>query len=397
MRIGIDARFLTHPQVGGFKTYTENLVNTLADIDSKNEYFLYIDRPPNAQTKLPSRPNFVSRVVPGTLPIIGMPWREQVALTRQAKYDQLDLLHSPSLTAPLSSPCPFVLTIHDMIWYNPQKYAQHQPWSAHRQLMHWYYRLIPRFAARKAALIITVSHAAKKSIIEQLEITDDHIIVTHEAASPIYKQLEDPRRVEAVLRNYNLCSDFVLAIGSADARKNIPTLLHAYALLPDKLRQHCNLAVVWPHPFLTTELREQVIRLGLTEQVRFLEQVSNDDLLALYNAAKLFAFPSRYEGFGLPLLEAMACGTPVVAANNSSIPEIVEDAALLVDTDDAQGMAIAISQVLSDKVQRDALRQAGLQRAKQFSWQQCARQTLAGYQQAFAMDIRSHGVASLNR
>jgi glycosyltransferase involved in cell wall biosynthesis len=382
MKIGIDARFLTHPQAGGFKTYTENLITALAEVDTENEYILYLDRPPSAGTKLPDQSNFISRIVPGKLPLIGMPWREQVGLVRQATRDKLDLFHAPSLTAPLRLHCPIVVTIHDMIWFFPQAFNKGNPHSVQRKMMDLYYRHTPKYAVHRASMIITVSEAAKTSIMTHLDVADDQIWVTHEASSPIYRLVNDHKQIETVYQKYHLTPNFILAIGSADPRKNITTLLQAYALLPDSLQEQFELTIVWTHHFLASEMAEQVKQLELSHRVKFLMQVSNEDLVLLYNAASLFIFPSLYEGFGLPLLEAMACGTPVVAANNSSIPEIASDAALFVEAEDAKGMACTMAKVLTDKTVRLDLVKKGHQRAANFSWEKCARQTITCYEKA---------------
>lgn len=379
MKIGIDARFLTHPQKGGFKTYTENLINALAEIDAENEYILYLDRLPDQSAMLPVRSNFTPCIIPGQFPIVGMFWREQVGLARQATRDRLDLLHAPSLTAPLSLPCPLVLTIHDMLWLSPTQFSKRAARSAKRTLMAWYYRIVPRLAARRAVLILTVSYAAKASIVEKLGVKADQIIVTYEAASPIYHPTTEQAQLARIRRQYKLDTAFILALGSADPRKNIATLLTAFARLPASLQERYRLCIVWAHQFLTAEITAQVQQLGITPYVHFLEHVSTEDLALLYNAAALFVFPSRYEGFGLPLLEAMACGTPVVAADNSSIPEVVGDAALLVPADDPALMATCMEQVLSEPDLCAALIQKGRQRAAKFSWHSCAQQTLAAY------------------
>lgn len=384
MKIGIDARFLTHPQKGGFKTYTENLVKGLAHVDSENEYVLYLDRPPQEQHQIPSRPNFSTCIVSNGLPLIGMPWREQVGLTRQVACDRLDLFHSPCLTAPFSLACPLAVTIHDMIWFFPEKFSTGQPWSIQRGLMQWYYRIVTQRAVRNASAILTVSQAAKDSIVQHLKLDGKAIFVIHEAANSIYRQIGDARQIEKIRHQYQLPGEFVLAIGSADPRKNIAALLRAYALLPVALRKQYNLAVVWTHHFLETELAKLVEELGLARCVQFLHQVSNEDLVLLYNAASLFAFPSLYEGFGLTLLEAMACGTPVVAANNSSIPEIVGDAALLIEAQDVKAIADAMTRVLTDDTVQTNLIKKGLERSANFSWEKCARQTIDAYR--FALD-----------
>lgn len=382
MRIGIDARFLTHPQMGGFKTYTENLVAALANIDTDNEYVLYLDRSPSEQTKLSASSNFIYRIVPGMLPVLGMPWREQVGLSHQIMRDKLDLFHAPSLTAPLRLTCPLVVTIHDMIWYFPEKFSNSKSRSVQRKMMEWYYRLVPQFAIRHAAAILTVSQAAKESITQQFGLPVEKLFVTHEAASQVYGPVKDPQQIKAIRHKYKLTFEFILAIGSADPRKNISTLVQAYALLPPDLQNRYKLVIVWTHHFLTTKLAKQIEKLKLTNNVQFLKQVSNEDLVLLYNAASLFAFPSRYEGFGLPLLEAMACGAPVIASNNSSIPEIVGDAGLLVETEDVETLASTMVHVLTDETTQRQLIQKGFERAASFSWEKCAYQTVAVYKQA---------------
>jgi glycosyltransferase involved in cell wall biosynthesis len=249
-------------------------------------------------------------------------------------------------------------------------------------MMAWYYRVVPKIAAQHAAAVITVSHAAKASIVEQLHLNQERIFVTHEAASPLYRRIDDPSDLEAVRQKYGLGHfPFILAIGSADPRKNIETLVRAFAALPDQLRAHFHLAIVWTHSLLAEDLARQIETLGIRDQVHFLKQVPDNDLVLLYNAASLFVFPSLYEGFGLPPLEAMACGTPIIAANNSSIPEIVGEATLLSEARDADAIMKLIMKVLTDDCLRQELIAKGLKRAATFSWEKCGLETLQVYQQ----------------
>ena len=384
MRIGFDARFLTHPQAGGFKTYTENLVSALAAVDRDNEYVLYLDRTPGGRDAVPAAPNFTSRIVPASLPLAGMPWREQVALPRQAARDRIDLLHCPCLTAPLRLACPLVVTIHDMLWLQPQKYATGRSRPLKRVLMDAYYRVVPQRAAKRAAAIITVSQSSKQLIVEQLGLDANRIIVTYAAPAAQFRQLDDAGATLAVRQARDLEGPFILGIGSADPRKNMSALVRAYGRLPAELRERTRLVIVWTHAALAPQLTGLVDALGLTHQVRFLERVSTDELVALYNAASLFVFPSLQEGFGLPLVEAMACGAPVVAADNSSIPEIAGDAALLVDAQDDESMAASMRRVLTDGPLRASLVRKGLERAATFSWERCARETIGAYARALS-------------
>jgi glycosyltransferase involved in cell wall biosynthesis len=384
MRIGIDARFLTHPQPGGFKTYTENLVTALANLDRENEYFLYLDRKPGTLDLIPTQPNFHCRVIAGSLPIVGFPWREQIQLPLQASADHIDLFHAPCLTAPVYLKCPLVITVHDMIWAFPKRFSQKGTFSIKRRIMEWYNYIVPAYATRQAAAIITVSHAARESIIEHLGFPVDKIHVAWEAARPSFTQVSDVECLDAVRNKYGLHSKFILAIGSADPRKNISTLIEAYSLLPSELREEYCLAIVWAHSHLTDGLSRQVSGLGLNGKVQFLANVNNEDLGLLYNSAALFVFPSLYEGFGLPLLEAMACGAPVVAANTSSIPEIAYDAALFFEAKDARGMSETIALVLSNERLKSDLIQKGLKRNAIFSWEKCAGETLSVYKKVLS-------------
>jgi glycosyltransferase involved in cell wall biosynthesis len=385
MRIGIDARFLTHPQKGGFKTYSENLISALARIETKNTYFLYLDREPDETTQLPQKPNFNYRVVPGELPYLGMPWREQIGLPLQVKRDGIDVLHSPCLTAPIRRlPCVSVVTIHDMIWFFPEKFSQRNSTPIKRKPLEWYYRRIPEYAARNARAIITVSEASKESIHESLSLPAERIFVTYEAAGSQFRKIDDPQRSRLIDEKYGLPSQFILAIGSADPRKNILALVEAYALLPDSIRQRCQLVIVWTHQLLAQEIISQIERLGLAGQVKFVSQVSTEELVLFYNRCSIFIFPSLFEGFGLPPLEAMSCGAPVIAARNSSLPEILGDAALFFDAQDIQDLNDKITLVLNDCEFKSSLIQKGFERAPRFSWEKCARDTEAVYDQASA-------------
>ena len=380
MKIGIDARFLTHPQKGGFKTYTENLVAALACVDDQNEYILYLDRVPDQNTRIPQQANFSYKVL-NQLPGIGMPWREQAAVSLYTARDRIDLLHSPCLTAPLTHACPLVMTIHDMIWLFPQQYSRSGKSSLQWKLMEWYQLTVPRIASRRAAAIITVSELSREDIVRHLGVNPDCIYVTHEAVSSSFQPVNAPGVVRSLRTKYDLDSKYILAIGSSDPRKNITTLVNAYALLPASLQAEYHLVIVWTAPVLATSISKIIQDLGISQYVHFLFQVPNEDLVILYNEASLFVFPSLYEGFGLPVLEAMACGTPVVAANTSSIPEIAGDAALLVEATDPEAISKAMAQVLSDDQLASEMVQKGLERNANFSWEKCARETLMVYKQ----------------
>jgi glycosyltransferase involved in cell wall biosynthesis len=322
-----------------------------------------------------------------------MPWREQVLLPMWAQRDRLDLFHSPCLSAPMHVPCPLVVTVHDMIWHPSYLAVDSTPRSPRQRMLHLYYRQVTSRAVRNASAVLTVSETSKREIVNVLGVPSDRVFVTYEAARPTFGPIADPLQTEAIRKKYDLPDDFVMAIGAADPRKNTEALVDAYRLLPRVLRKRYPLVVMWTHLSLADGLRRRAERHGLNGQVHFRElTASNREMALLYNSASLFVFPSRYEGFGLPPLEAMACGLPVIAANNSSIPEVLGDAAQYIDSEDPAAIAAGIAHILTDREARTALREKGLRRASQFSWEACARGTLGVYRKAcVGRDLRRHG------
>jgi glycosyltransferase involved in cell wall biosynthesis len=382
VRIAIDARAASHPQPGGFKTYTENLIRSLARVDGENRYILYLDRRVS-DGELPQQPNFTNQVVPPPIPAVGVAIREQMLLPRRLAYDQVDLVHFPCATAAILAPCPFIVTIHDAIelWETPRLPNFWSPEFLKRLGMHLYLRYAQIRAACMARAIITVSHNSKRDIVRRFKISAEKIFVTYEAPTEIYRPEDNEGLVKGIRQKYGLAPGFVLAIASASPRKNAQGLVTAYARLGDDLIEAHPLVIVWTHGLLRGEITRLVCRLGLETKVSFLEKVPDEDLVLLYNAASVFVFPSLYEGFGLPPLEAMACGTPVVASNTSSLPEILDDGALLVNPRDTEALARAMREVLTCPELRMSMREKGLKRAQAFSWEKTARETVAIYQQ----------------
>jgi hypothetical protein len=222
VRIGIDARFLTHPQRGGFKTYTVNLVAALASIDSPHSFVVYTDR--EASLAPIEQPRFSVRCVDGRWPLVGLPWREQVRLPRQASRDRLDLLHSLAQTAPAWPGCPLIVTIHDTFSLDRRQYPGRAR-SAHDQLLSFYLSRAGLHAARNAAHILTVSSASKADLVRRLDLDAGRISVVHEAPAPAYRQMDRQKAADEVARRFGLFRRFILHVGSPDGRKNTGTLL----------------------------------------------------------------------------------------------------------------------------------------------------------------------------
>ncbi len=258
-----------------------------------------------------------------------------------------------------------VVTVHDVI-----------PWSCPGSstladtliYRHWLPRVLPRVDA-----VITVSEASKADIVRCLQVAPDKIHVIHQGVGPAYRPAP-AQAVERIRARYRLPDPYILFVGSADKRKNLAGLLRAVAALKETGRSEW-LAVAGPAKRDYPELLPLLQELNLEEEVVFLGFVVEADLPALYSGAALFVFPSLYEGFGLPALEAMACGTPVICSNSSSLPEVVGDAAVTVDPRDIGGLARSMQQVLADAGLRHDLRRRGLARAQGFTWARTARET----------------------
>jgi glycosyltransferase involved in cell wall biosynthesis len=251
--------------------------------------------------------------------------------------------------------------------------------------MEWYYRIVPQLSAQKATVIITVSNASKQSITRYLRIPEERLFVTYEAPANVFRPIENRGAIETVRNKYGLDSEFILGLGSADPRKNINTLVKAYAMLPASLKEQYQLAIIWNHKALEFFSSAEAEKAGVLGRLCFLENVTDDELAALYGIATAFVFPSFEEGFGLPPLEAMACGAVVLAANNSSIPEIVENAALLFEADNTWELTDLLVKALSDLDLRNEMKVRGIQRAGDFSWRRCAIETIDVYKKVMIM------------
>jgi glycosyltransferase involved in cell wall biosynthesis len=290
----------------------------------------------------------------------------------------LALVHDPTGAAPLGlTSARRVVTVHDVIPYVYPQTCSRLDWLIYR---FWLPLVVSRLDA-----IITVSAQSKSDIVKYLRVSPEAVIVIPEAASTNYRPLS-ATACQPVLARYGIDFPYVLYVGSIEARKNLPRLLQAFAYLQGRL-EHWKLVVVGARRWKSSPVYETVRRLGLEQRVHFTGYVEEADLPALYSAASLFVFPSLYEGFGLPVLEAMACGTPVVTSNTSSLPEVAGDAALLVDPYDVAAIAKAVRRLLEDTALAADLRTRGLARAAQFNWERTARETIAVYERVLGKSL----------
>jgi glycosyltransferase involved in cell wall biosynthesis len=367
MRIGIDARTVLSPKTGD-RTYTLNLVRALARVDAENQYFLLLDRPA-PEGLLPDAPNFYQVVMPA----FWGRWWTLVQLPLFASRNKLDVLHVQYLIPPVC-PCRVVTAIHDVSFaIMPETFPLKD-----RVLLNL---LIP-FSASSASKVITLSESSRRDLMERFGVAPDKIAVTPCGVDETFQRVEEAQRIADVLQRYGIALPFVLSVGLLQPRKNLSRVVEAFALLRERRPELPHrLAIVGRIGWGVEPLQQRVRELQLESVVPFAGYVADEDLPALYSAADLFVYPSLYEGFGIPPLEAMACGTPVVTSNVSSLPEVVGDAALSVNPLDVEAMASAMEKVLTDAALRQTLSERGLERARAFTWERMARLTIEVYQE----------------
>lgn len=372
MRIGFDAR-LVYYQQAGIGQYILQLVQALArhlspsaedQNASPRELLIFRSRkaPP---LELPDWVHQSKLWTPSHHRLESGSMRIELASKR------LDLLHSPDFIPPFGGRFRSVITIHDLNFIHFPQFLT--PESIR------YYGQIHR-AVERADHILTDSHWTRDDVIAHLAVSPERVTTVHLAANSVYRPITDQQEVRRAAASFGLPSEFIIFVGTLEPRKNLPTLLQALRKLRDS-GYGIHLAVVGHKGWLFDRVYSTLTELSLADCVHFLENVSNEDLARLYNAARCLTLPSYYEGFGLPPLEAMACGTPVVVSDRSSLPEIVGDAGLLVDPDNADELAATLARVLDDGALRTSLRQRGLVRAGRFSWAKAAAETVAVYAQ----------------
>ena len=368
MRIGIDVR-ITYYTRGGISNYALRLLPALAALDAETDYCVLHSRK-DKHPPLPG-PNF--RPVVCWTPAHHR-W-ERWALGIEAARLGLDLLHSPDFIPPAFGYRHSVITVHDL---NFLYYPQFLTAESRR-----YYNDQIAWAVGRTDHVLADSHATRTDLISMLGVEPDRVTVVHLAADPSYRPLP-AEEAGKVISKYDLEPGYLLFVGTLEPRKNLPGLLQAYRLLRDEGAASVPLVLVGGKGWLYDEIFERVEALHLADHVRFLHDVPNAHLPGLYSAAGVLATPSFYEGFGLPALEAMAFGTPVVVSDRASLPEVVGEAGLLVNPDDPEDIARALSCALNDKALRAQIRERGLAQAACFTWEKAARETLAVYQKILA-------------
>jgi glycosyltransferase involved in cell wall biosynthesis len=358
VRIAIDARKLHDFGIG---TYVRNVLRVLARIDAENEYIL-LCRQADCETVQALGDNFRAVVEPSANYSVAEQIRVPLALRRAGA----EVFHAPHYVLPPWLPCPAVVTIHDCIHLVFPEYLPNK-------LAYVYARTFMTIAARRSARVLTVSEASKRDILRFFHVPSSKVEVVYNALDPRFDNPPEPEDVVRVRQRYQLDDPFLLYAGNIKPHKNVDRVIEAFARLKKRGFERLKLVIIGDEISKSPELRRAVHRHQLHKHVRFLGFVSDATLAILYRLADVFVFPSLYEGFGLPPLEAMASGTPVVTSNVSSLPEVVGDAALLVDPQDAEAIAAATERILTDGELRRTLVQKGLGRVHEFSWERSVR------------------------
>lgn len=374
LRIGIDSRLLRY-RSGGISRYILGLLSGLAEVVSQERVVVL-----NALRGkgIPTSPDHRFPTVTCATPPHNR--FERWSLAVEVARLRLDLLHSPDFITParILDRSRRVITVHDLAFL---RYPELLTDDSRR-----YYGQIFR-AVEEADAIIAVSNHTKQDLVELTEASEERIVVVPEASSPAFRPIEDRRSVEDTLDQLSVREPYFLYVGTIEPRKNLVSLTHAYRQFLDRHKNPAtapDLVLAGARGWLYDEVFESIDRLGIGDRVRHISRPSEADLVALMNGAVALVMPSRYEGFGLPVLEAMSCGTPVCASDVSALPELVGDAGLLVDPDDLEGWAAALMRLNQDEVLRQDLSQKGLRRAAGFSWTKAAGQTLELYRKLLA-------------
>ena len=368
MRIGIDCR-LPYYQGGGISKYCQLLVKSLATLDRENEYVIFHSRK-DTKTYLPKSGSNFRRVNLATPCHHRFErWSLGIELLRQS----LDAMHSPDFIPPIFGADRHIITVHDLNFIHYPEFLT--PGSRR------YYNKQINWAVKKADHVIADSYHTRDDLISILAVDPLKITTIHLAADPLFSTIPAPEEIEATLKRYELPNDFLLFVGTLSPRKNLNTLVKSYAQLSSEAAVELPLVLVGSKGWLYGEIFQQIENLGISNRVVFIDAVSDLELVHLYRSASMLAMPSYYEGFGLPVLEAMNCGCPVLASDRSSLPEIAGDAAIFVDPDDVDGWSQAILSVLSNADLREDLVEAGYERSNHFSWMRTAEQTRGVYLQ----------------
>lgn len=373
MRIGIEAQRLFRKKKHGMDIVALELIKALQKLETNHQFYVYV-KPDSDDQVIQSLPNFdIVKVKYASYPV----W-EQWNLPKAARGHKLDLLHSTSNTAPLNCPASHqVITLHDII-YLERLNLQKGTW--YQRIGNLYRRWnVPR-VVQQAQKIITVSDFERKRILDYFNLPGDRVVTVHNAVGSHFKPETDAERIAAIKKKYNLPEQFMFFLGNTDPKKNVRGVLQALSILKKENKLTLPLVITDIDRQYIQQLLQTMNATDLEKDIITCGYVPNKQLPVLYSCASLFLYPSLRESFGIPLLEAMACGVPVVTSNTSAMPEVAADAALFADPYLPEEIAQQVEMLMSDTEKREQMREKGLLRASQFSWEKTAEKVLKLYE-----------------
>ncbi len=371
MRIGIDYTAAVR-QGAGIGRYTRELVRALAELDRSHDYVLFAATGGQRLTDTAWPSNFQMRAVPLSDRALVILWhRLQLPLWVEFVTGRVDIFHSPDFVLPPVRRAKTLVTVHDLSFIR-------YPQCADANLRAYLNKVVPR-SVHRADMVLADSQSTKDDLVELLGVEPARIEVVYPGVEKRFHPIEDHALLEKVRKRYNLPPRFILGLGTLQPRKNFTRLVQAYSSLITHY-PFLQLVIAGGKGWLYEEIFATVEQLSLEEKVIFPGFVADGDLPALYNLADLFVFPSLYEGFGLPPLEALACGTPVITSDASSLPEVVGEAGLMVEATDVEALAEAMKRVLEDDALRERMIAKGMKQARKFTWEQAAAKLLSLYE-----------------
>lgn len=369
MLIGVDASRATVARRTGTEFYSRHLIRALLALDTLHCWLLYLNQPPKSSDFFArSRSSDVPRVELRTMPFPRL-WTH-IRLGLELAVRPPDVLFVPSHVLPLWTRPPAVVTVHDLGYL-------HFP-EAHPPRQRWYLNWSTRHNARTARVVIADSAATERDLVEYYDVPARKVVVAYPGPDPNLTPVADASTIAAVKRRYGIKGDYFLHVGTLQPRKNLSRLVQAFAKLPFQIK----LVLVGKKGWLYDDLFQQVRRLGLDGRVLFPGYVDDTDKATLLSGAVAYVFPSLYEGFGLPALEAQACDAPLICADTSSLPEVAGDAALFVDPTDVDGWTQAMTRLLTDTHLRADLIARGRRNRQRFSWRACAETVMQALETA---------------
>lgn len=366
--IGIDASRALVAQRTGTEHYSASLLEALTHLPEAepHQFVLYVNSRSEGEAR--ERLGFA---LPPTWKVRAIPFRRvwtHLRLSREMVTRPPGVLFVPSHVVPVAHPRRTVVTVHDMGYlYYPQ---------AHTGLSRLYLHISTMYSARAARLVIAISRATKRDLVGRYGTRAGKIRVVYHGRDPIFEPVREEKRVAEVMARYGVSVPYFVHVGTLQPRKNLGVLVEAWGRLKERGESLPQLLLAGKRGWLYESLFEEVSRRGLGDVVKFADYVERDDLPALLSGALALLFPSLYEGFGLPALEAMSCGTPVLASRASSLPEVVGDAGMLLEPVDAEAWADGVMRVMGDGGLKEEMSRKGLERAARFTWERCARETL---------------------